>query len=136
MILSNGEPLHGTAGMSRSTSSRVLTGLPSPRSATLSVCARRAIREPVGFAPVMPSPRVWDEVAFHVYGHPVLSGPNRGDFELQIASDCNRNSRKITATPKTSVKLRFHCDFCGKNLRLRNCDWQSLAICDCDCVGH
>ena len=32
--------------------------------------------------------------------------------------------------------LRFYCDFCGKSLRLRNCDCQSLAICDCDCVGH
>ena len=32
--------------------------------------------------------------------------------------------------------LRCYCDFCGKNLRLRNCDCQSLAICDCDCVGH
>ena len=26
--------------------------------------------------------------------------------------------------------LRFHCDFCGKSLRLRSCDRQSLAICD------
>ena len=25
--------------------------------------------------------------------------------------------------------LRFYCDFCGKSLRLRNCDCQSLAIC-------
>ena len=32
--------------------------------------------------------------------------------------------------------LRFYCDFCGKSLRLRSCDCQSLAICDCDCVGH
>ena len=47
----------------------------------------------------------------------------------------NRNS-KITATPKALVKLRFHCDFCGKSLRLQNCDWQSLAICHCNCVGH
>ena len=32
--------------------------------------------------------------------------------------------------------LRFYCDFCGKSLRLRSCDCESLAICDCDCVGH
>ena len=32
--------------------------------------------------------------------------------------------------------LRFYCNFCGKSLRLRSCDCQSLAICDCDCVGH
>ena len=32
--------------------------------------------------------------------------------------------------------LRFYCDFCGNSLRLRSCDCQSLAICDCDCVGH
>ena len=33
--------------------------------------------------------------------------------------------------------LRFYCDFfCGKSLRLWSCDCQSLAICDCDCVGH
>ena len=61
----------------------------------------------------------------------------------RIAATSNRKSlatavatQKITATPKTPVKLRFHCDFCGKSLRLRNCDWQSLAICDSDCVGH
>ena len=109
----------------------------------------------------------------------------------QIASDCNRNSKKITATPKTPSEansldsgtasfvwffivfqkrhmgletpqntlrlqgcdsesqrffwpnaifviatLRFYCVFCGKSLRLRSCDCQSLAICDCDCVGH
>ena len=32
------------------------------------------------------------------------------------------------------VTLRFYCDFCGKSLRLRSCDCQSLAICDCDCA--
>ena len=68
--------------------------------------------------------------------YPQLSDPNRSDFESQIASDYNRNSKKITATPKTLVKLRFHCNFCGQNLRHRNSDWQSLAICDCDCMGH
>ena len=26
------------------------------------------------------------------------------------------------------LTLRFHCDFCGKSFRLRNRDWQSLAI--------
>ena len=57
----------------------------------------------------------------------VLSDPNRCDFESQIASDCNRNSKKITATPKTPLTLRF---------RFRTCDWQSLAICDCDGVSH
>ena len=36
-------------------------------------------------------------------------------------------THQITATPKTPLTLRFHCDFCGKSLRLRNCDWQSLA---------
>ena len=68
--------------------------------------------------------------------HGALSDPNRSDFESQIASDCNRNSKKITATPKRPGTLRLHCDFCGKSLRLRKCDWQSLAICDCDCVGN
>ena len=33
---------------------------------------------------------------------------------------------------KHLVTLRFHCDFCGTSLRLRTCEWQSLAICDCD----
>ena len=32
--------------------------------------------------------------------------------------------------------LQFYCDFCRESLRLRSCDCQSLAICDCDCVGH
>ena len=31
--------------------------------------------------------------------------------------------------------LRFYCDFCRKSLRLRSCDCQSLAICDCNCVA-
>ena len=38
--------------------------------------------------------------------------------------------------PECVATLRFYCDFCGKSLRLRSCDCQSLAICDCDCVGH
>ena len=61
----------------------------------------------------------------------------------QIAAISNRKSlataiatQKITATLKTPLPLRFHCDFCGKSLRLQNCDWQLLAICDCDGVGH
>ena len=110
--------------------------------------------------------------------------------KLQIASDCNRNSKKSlrlrkhplkptlwtreppalcgfysvseaphgSGTPQNTLRLqgcdsesqrffwpnaifviatlRFYCDFCRKSLRLRNCECQSLAICDCDCVGH
>ena len=54
----------------------------------------------------------------------------------RIAATSNRKSlataivtQKSHCDSKTPVKLRFHCDFCGKSLRLRNCDWQSLAIC-------
>ena len=65
-----------------------------------------------------------------------LCDPNRSDFESQIASDCNRNSKQSLRLRKHPLALRFRCDFCVKSLRLRNCDWQSLAICDCDCVGH
>ena len=64
-----------------------------------------------------------------------LSDPNRSDFESQIASDFNPNP-KNHCDYKTPLTLPFHCDFCGKSLRLRNCDWQSLAICDCNGVGH
>ena len=66
-----------------------------------------------------------------------------GGLVTRIAATSNPKSlataiatQKITATPNAPVKLRLHCDFCGKSLRLRNCDWQLLAICDCDCVGH
>ena len=33
----------------------------------------------------------------------MLSDPNRSDFESQIASDCDRSSKKFTATPKTPI---------------------------------
>ena len=68
---------------------------------------------------------------FGIFSWKFRVGPFRGSVAGRGAQ-----LKKITATPKTAVKLRFHCDFCGKSLRLRNCDWQSLAICDCDCVGH
>ena len=126
----------------------------------------------------------------HSAGKHTLSDPNRSDFESQIASDCNRNSKnslrlqerplqptvwtrdppvlcgfysvseaphscgtlqnplRLQACDSESLRffwpnalfviviLRFYCDFCGKSLRLRSCDCQSLAICDCDCLGH
>ena len=49
---------------------------------------------------------------------------------FRIAAIFWANAISVIAT------LRFYCDFCGKSLRLRSCDCQSLAICDCDCVGH
>ena len=40
-----------------------------------------------------------------------LSDPNRSDFESQIASDCNRNSKKNHCdsknTSNTAISLRF-----------------------------
>ena len=43
------------------------------------------------------------------------------DPHLRPTDDCD-----------AAILLRF----LRENLRLRNCDCQSLAICDCDCVGH
>ena len=36
--------------------------------------------------------------------------------------------------PMRPLTLRLYWDICGKSLRLRNCDCQSLAICGCNCL--
>ena len=65
----------------------------------------------------------------HGSGHP------RNTLRLQ---GCDSESQRFFWPNAIFViaTLRFYCDFCGKSLRLRSCGCQSLAICDCDCVGH
>ena len=132
----------------------------------------------------------YNQICGHSTGLTALVTRIAATSKSQIASDCNRNSKKSLRLRKHPLKptlwtrespvlcgfysvsealhgsgnpqntlrlqgcdsesqrffwpnaifviatLRFYCDFCGKSLRLRSCDCQSLAICDCDCVGH
>ena len=60
----------------------------------------------------------------------IAATSNRKSLATAIAIQKNHCDSENTC--RTAISLRF----LQENLRLRNCDWQSLAICDCDCVGH
>ena len=64
----------------------------------------RKSQAPIKFDAAISGPRIAGRIFLCGYQ---LSDPNRSDFELQIASDCNRYSKK-------SLRLRRHlynCDF-------------------------
>ena len=59
---------------------------------------------------------------------------------LDFCHPSTLRSMKWSGRPFRNTPTLQHRDFtaisAGKSLRLRKCDCQSLAICDCDCVGH